>query len=274
MPEGDTIARSAARLKAALVGGELRRVEAPRWPGRLPAVGEQIVAVEAIGKHLHIEFSGGLLLHTHMRMTGSWHLYRPGERWRRARSTMRALLVTDQWEAVCFNAPDVDFRRAPTATADGTLRPTPATAHLGPDLCRPDADLDECARRFSLVEPTRTVAEALLDQRVCCGVGNVFKSEVCWAVELDPFTSVADLDVALRRRLVDVAATQLRANLGTGRRTTVPGGLAVYGRADRACRRCGETVRMRRHGVHGRSTYWCPGCQLPPGRAAAQAIDQ
>ena len=142
----------------------------------------------------------------------------------------------------------------------------------------PDADLEACVPRFALVEPTTTIAEALLDQRICCGVGNVFKSEICWAARLDPFTPVDAVPVSLRRELVQIAAQQLRANLDTARRTTVPGGVAVYGHAGERCRRCGASIRMRRHGVHARSTYWCPGCQVPPSPPdtveVGQAIDQ
>ncbi len=125
---------------------------------------------------------------------------------------------------------------------------------------------------------TRLDDEALLDQRICCGVGNVFKSEICWAARLDPFTPVDAVPVSLRRELVQIAAQQLRANLDTARRTTVPGGVAVYGHAGERCRRCGASIRMRRHGVHARSTYWCPGCQVPPSPPdtveVGQAIDQ
>ena len=148
--------------------------------------------VEAVGKHLHIGFSGGLVLATHMRMTGSWHLYRPGERWRKSPSTVRVQLTTADWEAVCFNAPDVRFLD-PVASAS-------SVDHLGPDLCRPDADLDACAERFGLLTAGTTLAEVLLDQRVCCGVGNVFKSEVCWAGAIDPFTPVERIDAATRSR--------------------------------------------------------------------------
>lgn len=261
MPEGDTIFRTASRLGGALEGRRVERIEAPRWAGRVPEVGETVDAVEATGKHLRIGFSGGLDLWTHMRMTGSWHLYRRGERWRRSRVSMRVVIATDEWEAVCFSAPDVKFS---TRSADGSVRSTPIV-HLGPDLCTPDADLDECVRRFSLLERDVTVAEALLDQRVCCGVGNVYKSEVCWAVELDPFTPVGSVPAELRRRLVEVATAQLRANLGHSARVTVPGGLAVYGRAGKRCRRCDGVVEARVHGRHPRRTFWCPGCQLPPG---------
>lgn len=249
MPEGDTIARSANRLRAAIDGAELTRVEAPRWAGRLPAVGENVTAVRSIGKHLEVSFSGGLVLRTHMRMSGSWHIYRPGERWRRPRKELRVLLETPAWQAVCFSAPDVEFVTPPRPGASGVARPPAARAHLGPDLCLPDADLEACVPRFALVEARTTIAEALLDQRICCGVGNVFKSEICWAAHLDPFTPVGEVPVSLRRELVGIAARQLRANLDTSRRTTVPGGVAVYGHAGERCRRCDGVIRMRRHGV-------------------------
>jgi endonuclease-8 len=181
---------------------------------------------------------------------------------------MRVLVETDHWQAVCFLSPDVRF----DDVTKGPSGVVPGASHLGPDLCRIDADLDECVRRFGELDADATVAEALLDQRVCCGVGNVFKSEVCWAVELDPFTPVVDLPSAFRRRLVEVASAQLRANLTTARRTTVPGGLAVYGRTGKACRRCGTPIRSTVHGIHARRTFWCPGCQVRPGDG--QAIDQ
>lgn len=275
MPEGDTIARSANRLRAAIDGATVSGVTAPRWSGRLPAAGELVTAVKSVGKHLEIVFSGGLVLRTHMRMTGSWHLYRPGERWRRPRRELRVLIETPDWQAVCFSAPEVEFVTIPFVGAGGVERPLAATAHLGPDLCEPDPDLDLCVTRFGVLDPATSIAEALLDQRICCGVGNVFKSEVCWAAGLDPFAPVADVPVDVRRELVGIAARQLRANLTTSRRTTVPGGLAVYGRAGNRCRRCGGEVRMRRHGIHARSTYWCPGCQVaPPGAGTPQPIGQ
>jgi len=274
MPEGDTIARAAARLRLAVEGAALTSVEAPRWPGRLPEPGERIELVRSVGKHLEMVFSGGLLLRTHMRMTGSWHVYRPGERWRGRRRDVRVVLGTDEWVAVCFSAPEVEFVPVPATRSDGTVGVTEATAHLGPDLAVAGADLDACVRRFGVLDPTTTIAEALLDQRVCCGVGNVFKSEVCWANRLDPFTPVADVPVDLRRALVETATRQIRANLGTSKRTTVPGGVAVYGHARQPCRRCGGLIRMRHHGIHARSTYWCPGCQLTPDALAGQANDQ
>ena len=253
MPEGDTIHRVAARLQPVLVGHALVRLEAPRAAGPHPPVGTLVESVEAVGKHLLIVFADGVVLRTHLRMSGSWHLYRTGERWRKPAHLMRALVEVDGWVAVCFSAPVVELGRSPSV------------GHLGPDLCRPDADVDECvARMVTVASPDAELADVLLDQRIACGVGNVYKSEVCWACRISPRTPIGSVDEPTRRALIQTAARQLRANLGGGARQTVagaPGSLAVYGRAGQPCRRCGAEVRTRRQGEQARSTYWCPGCQ-------------
>jgi endonuclease-8 len=138
-------------------------------------------------------------------------------------------------------------------------------AHLGPDLCTPEPDLDDAvARMAQLHQPTDEIADVLLDQRVAAGIGNVYKSEVLWARRVSPFAPLASLDDDVRRVLVDTAHRLLRANLGSGARETVPAGLGVYGRARQPCRRCGTPIRMRRQGPQVRSTYWCPRCQPEP----------
>jgi endonuclease-8 len=199
-----------------------------------------------------------------MRMTGSWHIYRPGERWRRPPHLMRALVEVDGWAAVCFSAPVVrTYRRdAPGGPLGRGVDPV---AHLGPDLCRDDltpADIDDCVDRMaSCAVPDAEVKTVLLDQRVAAGVGNVYASEVLFACGIDPFTPVTALPHDARLQLVETANRLLRANLGSGSRQTVDGGLAVYGRQRQPCRRCGTPVRMRRQGTQARSTYWCPTCQ-------------
>lgn len=257
MPEGDTLERVAIRLGPALVGGVLTEIEAPRWPGRLPSAGESVDSVRAVGKWLRVDFSGGLVLLSHLRMNGQWHLYRPGERWRRSRGAMRARIATERWEAVCFAAPVVEFHSA--ASAERRL------GHLGPDLTDPAPDFEASLAVLARLDPATTVAEALLDQRVAAGIGNVFKSEVCWFEGLDPFVPLAAIDPALRRRLIERAHRLLRANLGPGRRRTVDRGLAVYGRTGKPCRRCGAAIRSEVHTEYARRTYWCPGCQTTPG---------
>jgi endonuclease VIII len=259
MPEGDTLHRVAARLRPALAGHRLTKIEAPRLRGERPRAGDRIDGVEARGKHLLVHFDGGLTLRTHLRMNGSWHLYAPGERWRRPRGQLRvALEVEGGWQAVCFAAPDVEtYRRA-------GARP-PVLAALGPDLCSPEVDLDAVLDRLGhRASPEAEVGEVLLDQRVASGIGNVYKSEICFACRLDPFTPLAALGAADRRRLYDVAHRLIRANLGGGPRRTHPGGLAVYRKPGRPCPRCGTAIRVGRQGPHARATYWCPGCQLRP----------
>ncbi|HEX8805009.1 MAG TPA: DNA-formamidopyrimidine glycosylase family protein [Acidimicrobiales bacterium] len=261
MPEGDTLHRVATRLRPALAGHTLVRFEAPLLRGPRPAPGDTIDEVEAQGKHLLVHFGGGLSLRTHLRMSGSWHLYRPGERWRRPRGQLRVAIEADSgWEAVCFAAPDVEVYRRRGA-------PPGAVARLGPDLCRPGAPVPEAVERLAaLVPPETEVGVALLDQRVAAGIGNVYKSEVCFACGVDPFTPVGDVDGPLRERLYATAHRLLRANLDGGPRRTRADGLAVYGRAGRACPRCGTAVAVGRQGEHARVTYWCPGCQRRPGR--------
>ncbi len=267
MPEGDTLHRTANRLRPALAGAALARFEAPRLRGDRPVPGTVIEGVEAVGKHLLIHFEGGLTLRTHLGMPGSWHLYESGQRWRKPRHLLRALVAVPGWEAVCFSAPTVEtYRRDHPGGALGTdLDPV---GHLGPDLCTPDPDLDEALRRYEeACDPATEIAVALLDQRLASGIGNVYKSEVLHRGRVDPFAPVGSVPVAVRRQLLASANRLLLANLTTTRRTTVagpPGSVAVYGRARQPCRGCGTPIRMVRHGDQNRSTYWCPRCQ-PPG---------
>jgi endonuclease-8 len=266
MPEGDTLHRVAARLRPALAGRQLTRFEAQRLWGERPRAGDRIEGVEARGKHLLVHFAGGLTLRTHLRMNGSWHLYAPGERWRRPRGQVRvAIEVEGGWQAVCFAAPDVETYRRTATGGPGTA--PPVLDALGPDLCQPDIDLGVVLARLSTTpSPDAEVGEVLLDQRVASGIGNVYKSEVCFACRLDPFTPLAELGEADRRRVYEVAHRMLRANLGAGPRRTHPGpgGVAVYRRPGRPCPRCGTAISVTRQGPYARATYWCPGCQVRP----------
>jgi endonuclease-8 len=268
MPEGDTIHRSAVRLDQALAGRGIVRFEAHRTPRPWPRPGTVVDGVEARGKHLLVHFDDGWTLQTHMRMTGSWHLYRPGERWRKPAHLARAVIevevrgaaegtaADEGWVAVCFSAPVVELVREAR------------TGHLGPDLCTTEADLDQVVRLMGSVDPATPLADVLLDQRICCGVGNVYKSEVPFALGIHPLTPIGLLDDGRRRAVVDTAARQLQANLTTSARTTMagpPGTLGVYGRRGEPCRRCGTPVAWARTGPHARGTYWCPVCQPETG---------
>ena len=242
MPEGDTIFRTATTLRSALAGRPLVRFEADRLRARPPEPGTLVQAVEARGKHLLIAFGDGRVLHTHMQMSGSWHVYRPGARWRRARTAARVILEVPDAVAVCFSAPVVEL------LDEREVRLHPRLAALGPDLCSPEADLDEALARLERLPSETEIGVALLDQRVACGVGNVYKSEVLFACRADPFARVGDLDARTRRELLRKASELLRRNLSGGPRTTYEGGLAVYGRSRRPCPRCGTPIRSRRQG--------------------------
>jgi endonuclease-8 len=262
MPEGDTIFRAAVQLRAALVGKALVSFELRRDPRgrRGPEPGVTITAVDSTGKHLLMHFSDGQVLHTHMQMTGAWHVYGPGQRWRRPGHTARVIVrVDDGTSAVCFSAPIIELRRE-AETSDRATRASRMLDRIGPDLCRSDVDLDAVMARLVSIGPETELAVALLDQRVASGIGNVFKSEVCWAERVSPFTPISTLDDADRLRIYRTAHRQLTDNLDTTRRTTYRNGLAVYRRARLPCPRCGETIRTRRDQTN-RSTYWCPRCQ-------------
>ncbi len=262
VPEGDTIYRAAAQLRAALVGKRLVELDVRRDPRgrRGPEPGTAITAVDATGKHLLMRFGDGHVLHTHMQMTGVWHVYEGAERWRRPGHTARVVVrVDDGTTAVCFAAPIVELRRERDGRDRGS-RAARMLEHLGPDLCDTSIDLGDVLVRLARLDPDTELAAALLDQRVAAGIGNVFKSEVCWAERISPFTTIGGIDEPTRRRVYETAQRQLTANLTTAKRTTYGDGLAVYRRAGRRCPRCGTGIKSRRD-LAGRSTYWCPRCQ-------------
>ena len=258
MPEGDTIWRVAARLAPALTGAVLVRFAAPRLVGPSPVVGTTIDAVEAVGKHLLVHFGDGVVVQTHLRMTGSWHLFRPGAPWSRPRHQARVEIETASWLAVCFSAPVVRSSRG-----------APAIGHLGPDLTAADPDLDR-VRSLVLATPgARPVVDVLLDQRLAAGIGNVYKNELLWRHRLSPRLAIGALDGDGIGALYADAHVLLRRNLGPGSRRTVtgiPGGLAVYRRQGLGCLRCTSAIAQAPLGDPPRSTYWCPTCQPDPSR--------
>ena len=253
MPEGDTIHRVVNRLRPMLEGERVTRLTVTRVTGPLPDVGEIVDDVRAVGKHLVVSFSGGLSIRVHLRMTGSWHAYQPGQRWTKAPSTARVVIGTADWVAVCFNAPDV------------TVGPEPDTelAHVGPDLCLPDADIDDAVGRFDrFISPDTPIGVALLDQRVAAGIGNVYKCDVLHLTGIDPTRPLEEISDEQRRAMLSLASSLLIQNLTTRTRQTVPEGLAVYGREGEPCRTCTTPIeRFRQGSDQPRSTWWCPTCQ-------------
>jgi endonuclease-8 len=271
MPEGDTILRAARTLSRALTGRELHRlaIGPVRDRGPLREVElrayTRIKGVEARGKHLLISLTDGRTLHSHMGMTGSWHLYRPGEPWRLRERAARAVLETDDAVAVCFTPQTLELLSEPAEHAEHIRR-------LGPDLSADDPDVDDAVRRLRTCKPAVTeIGVALLDQRISAGIGNVYKSETLAACGVDPFAPIGNLRDDQVRELFATASALLKRNAATVMRSTVPGGLAVYGRAGRPCRRCGTAIRSRRQGEHARTTYWCPSCQPSRTRIGARA---
>jgi endonuclease-8 len=283
MPEGDTIFRAARTLHRVLAGKEVTRFESvypalTRIADDHPIVGRTIESVTARGKHLLIAFSGGLTLRTHMRMNGSWHIYPAGVQWQRPARDMRVLVGTRDAVAVGFNVPIAEL-----LTARDLARHKEVQA-LGPDLLA-DVDGDTRFDRADAIRRLRgrgreAIADALLNQRVVAGIGNVFKSEILFLAGVDPFTPVSALSEAALDRLVDISRAQLAANVMTrsqtlspavGRRTTRSldprEKLWVYGRGGKPCRKCGTAIRSKKTGLHARLTYWCPACQ-PPDAAA------
>ena len=275
MPEGDTIFRAARTLHRALAGQVVRHFESmlpslTRIHEDAPITGRTVESVRARGKHLLMAFSGDLVLRTHMRMNGSWHIYKRGERWQRSRRDIRIVLATEDYEAVGFNIPVAEFLTARELMRHDELR------KLGPDVLSDDFDSAEAMRRLR-ERPSMTIADALLNQRAIAGLGNVYKSEVLFLCGVNPFVPVRDLSDAQLAELVSTARRLLAANVMDGvapmttytgyRRTTRRADpkerLWVYGRARLACRRCGTPITQRKHGADARLTYWCTKCQRP-----------
>jgi len=263
VPEGDTLWRVAGRLAPVLTG---RRVTALRLasPALVSAArrhrveGSTVVTVEARGKHLLVRFSTGVALHTHLGMTGSWHLYRAGSRWRQPAHLARVVLEADGVVAVCFVPRVVEL----VAEKDEVAHPS--LGALGPDVVSEGFDAAAAVARLQ-ARGSAPIGAALLDQTALSGIGNIYKSEVLFLRGVDPFAPVAALDAARLRRVVETAHKLMRRSVMAPVRGTAGGrsGYWVYGRARRPCRRCATLIRVARQGTPSRTTYWCPRCQPP-----------
>ena len=257
MPEGDTIHSAARRVGAALVGREIMDIETPqrrhamdRWPDRL--AGREVRAVDAHGKHLFIRFEGDLTLHSHLRMTGKWGVYRRGERWRRAPRRAWLVIRTAEHEVVEFDGPVLELMTESRTRFDRRL------ALLGPDVLAEDFDERRFLARVRGDDAGRGIGDALLDQRNVCGIGNLWKSEACFIAGLDPWRP-------LGRVSDDEALAAVNAVRPLMLRSAQGGGVGrdpwVFERHGRPCRRCGTTIRARGQGDDNRTTYWCQACQ-------------
>lgn len=259
MPEGDTLFRTAYTLRLALKDRVIRAFQSP-LPSLRPTdfVGKAIVDVQARGKNLLIFLDDDCALYSHLRMDGSWHIYEPQVKWQKPARLAQAVIETDAYCAVCFSAPTVEYL-TPLA-----LKRHPVLSKLGQDLLSETFDADEALRQLRAVNAL-PIGEAVMRQHVMAGIGNVYKSEVLFLCQANPFLVVACFSDEFLKRFIAESRRLMQANLRGHRRQTryaLDGGkLWVYERSGRPCRRCGATIKMRRQGMAGRSTYWCPQCQ-------------
>jgi len=257
MPEGDTIHYAAHRIRPVLQGRVPDAIATPqrrhgldRWPERL--AGRRVTSVRAHGKHLFLHFEGGLALHSHLRMTGSWRVY--GHTEARPRSLARVWLVIDAADrrVVQFGGPVLEL------LTDLRTRSDPRLASLGPDVLGPELDEGRVLRRLRADDPSRPVGDALLDQRTIAGIGNLWKAEACFAAAVDPWRPAGRVSDTEVLEIVRAARTAMGVSARGGWSTRPR---SVYGRAGRPCPRCGAPIRCRGQGDENRCTYWCASCQ-------------
>lgn len=262
MPEGDTIHYAARRIRSIVVG-EIPEVATPhprfgrdRWPERL--AGRRVRSVDAHGKHLFLRFEGAsssdvdLTIHSHLRMTGSWGTYGTGSPWRRAAHRAWLVLRTARGEVVQFDGPVLELLTESRIRFDRRL------AMLGPDILAPDLDEQEFLRRLRQDDPTRPIGDALLDQRTIAGIGNLWKSEGCFAAAIDPWRAIGRLSDAEALAIVRAARPRMQQSARDGMQDLHR---VVYEAAGRPCPRCGAPIRERGQGEDNRATFWCASCQ-------------
>jgi endonuclease-8 len=277
MPEGDTIAYAAQRIRPVLEGhvpDEIRTPQArhrmDRWPERL--AGRAVSAIGTHGKHLFLRFEGDLTIHSHLRMTGSWGVYPQGRRWRRSPRRAWLVLARGGTEVVQFDGPVLELLTESRTRFDQRL------AALGPDILAPEFDQRRFLARLWADDPTRGIGDALLDQRTVAGIGNLWKSEGCWDAAVDPWRPLAKVTDAEALAIIEALRPRMLESARTGDQAI---GRRVFRRHGQPCHRCGTTIRARadglgrspsglattdravRHpaGENNRTTFWCPGCQ-------------
>jgi endonuclease-8 len=251
--EGDTIMRIARRLDRAF-GGLAVAVRAPSPRGAAAGVGRldgrRLERAEPRGKHHLLHFGEGLVLHSHLGMKGAWHLYRQGDPWRKPARSAWVALAAEGREAVQFGGTTMRVLEARQLALDSVL------GRLGPDILSADFDPSLGVDALHSTDPSRQLGDALLDQRLIAGIGNIFKSEGCFAAGVDPWRALGDLPDEQLVAVVSATRELMAAAAESGRQQR-----RVYHRSGRRCGRCGSIVRSGAQGDSARVTYWCPDCQ-------------
>ena len=257
MPEGDTIAYAARRIRPVLEGHVPDEIRTPhprhtldRWPERL--AGRAVTRVDTHGKHLFIRFEGDLTLHSHLGMTGAWGVYGRGRRWGRSRSRAWIVLSRGDHDVVEFDGPRLELM------TEGRTRFDQRLAALGPDVLAERFEADRFLAHLRGDDPTRPIGDALLDQRNVAGIGNVWKAEGCWEARVDPWRPVAQVTDEDAMRIIELMRPRMQRSAVEGPRAIAP---RVYGLSGRPCPRCATKIRAQGQGDANRTTYWCPGCQ-------------
>ncbi|MEA2317996.1 MAG: endonuclease [Solirubrobacteraceae bacterium] len=257
MPEGDTIRHCVTRIRPVLLGRVPDEIVTPhprfgmdRWPQKL--AGRAVEEVDAHGKHLFIRWEGGLVIHSHLRMTGWWGVTDHGQRWRRSPRRAWLVLRAAGKDVVQFDGPVLELMTAARARFDQRL------AGLGPDVLADEFDSGRFLRRLREDDPTRPIGDALLDQGTVAGLGTIWRSEGCFAAGIDPWRPTGEVTDGEAMAVVEAVRPRM---MRSGSEGYEPRDIHVYGHGGRPCRRCGTLVRSSTLGENNRRTYWCPGCQ-------------
>jgi endonuclease VIII len=257
MPEGDTIHHAANRIRPVLAGRVPEEIATmhprfgrDRWPERL--AGRRVDAVDAHGKNLFIRFEGGLVIYSHLRMTGWWGVFGTGERWRRSPKRAWLRLRADGRDVVQFDGPILELMTASRARFDQRL------AALGPDVLAPEFDSERFLRRLRQDDPTRPIGDALLEQRNVAGLGTIWRTEGCFAARLDPWRATRDVSNEEAMAVIEAVRPRMARSAAEGFN---PRETRIYGKPGQPCPRCGTAIASGGQGDNNRRTYWCPGCQ-------------
>ncbi len=252
MAEGDTILRAAHRIEAAIAGQEVA-VTTPNPRGRVLCVacldGETFETASAHGKNLLLCF-GELTLHSHLGMSGAWHVFRRGQRWTKPKRAAWVVLGTGSFEVVQFGGPTLRLLRTTSVHRD------PKVARLGPDILAPGFTPAAGLASLRTTDQTQTLGETIINQTLIAGIGNIFKSEGCWVARVDPLRPLSDVSDEELERLIGIIRDLISAAVADGR-----GPMRIYRKKGMACPRCRHRIQSRGQGDGNRTTYWCPNCQ-------------